>query len=114
MKKQVFLLLVLLPLMVTAQKKELLLIIKESEEFDIDNSKINPTATGATWEITTINRETNQYFLYTNTIKGKPIPVDVRQDNFITFGREDGKEFFRINATGVKYGPYEGLKVSVR
>jgi len=110
MKKQVFMLLVLLPLMVAAQKKELLLTINESEEFDIDNSKIIPTATGSTWEITTINRETNQYLLYTNTIKGKSISVDIRQDNFITLGREDGKEFFRINSTGVRYGPYEGLK----
>jgi len=108
MKKQLFLLLTLLQLLAVAQKKELLLTIKEGEEFDIDNSKIIPAATGATWEITT--RETKKYLLYTKTIKGKSIPVDIRQDNFLTFGREDGKEFFRINATGVKYGPFEELK----
>ncbi len=107
MNKFIFSVVMLLPLLATAQKVPLL-TIKEGEEFDSDNSKLIPTATGATWQVVT-TADYKNYFLYDKTVKGKLIPVDIRPGRFITEGKEGGKEFFRVNTTGIKYGPYEGV-----
>src|SRR5688572_17648312 len=106
MKKSSLILLMLVPALAIAQKT-LVHTLKPDEELDPDHSKIIISPAGATHEIVTIYN--GKYLQNSKTVKGQPIVVDIREGEFVTSGYEDGKEFFRVETTGKKYGPLEGI-----
>ncbi|TFH28057.1 MAG: hypothetical protein E4H10_01740 [Bacteroidia bacterium] len=105
----ILLLLTLWPAFALAQEKEHLLTLHEGEMLDTDNTTVQPTSSGADYVITTQYDYDGKYYRYTRSVKGESVGVDIRLGEFITTGKEDGKEYFRINATGKKYGPYESV-----
>ena len=108
MKKIALSILLALPFLAFSQQKDYILTLQEDEYLSTDGSQIIGTATGYEWKVVTEddNRHYHQY------LKGKertPAEVDLRIGSFITTGTENGLKYFKVNTTGKKYGPYEGI-----